>query len=71
MHRNVLPSPSNAGRFLKVNAAKPPKPGAAGSKGGGNRAVWEDEEWIREHGVQGVVANAVGTEGGASAAMEQ
>jgi len=60
MHRNTLPGPSNAGRPLKVNLAKPPKPSA---KGGANRAVWDDEAWIKEHGTVAVEQREIGTEG--------
>ncbi len=60
MHRNTLPGPSNAGRPLKVNLAKAPKPSA---KGGANKAIWDDEEWIKEHGTVPVEQRAVGTEG--------
>lgn len=42
MHRNVLPGPSNVGRPLKVNMAKPPK----GAKlGGSNRASECRRQW--------------------------
>jgi peptidyl-prolyl isomerase E (cyclophilin E) len=60
MHRNTLPGPSNVGRPLKVNLAKAPKPSA---KGGNNKAIWDDEEWIKEHGTVPVEQRAIGTEG--------
>ncbi|KAM0751559.1 hypothetical protein T439DRAFT_300502 [Meredithblackwellia eburnea MCA 4105] len=57
MHRNVLPGPSNVGRSLKVNLAKPQK---NTPKGGNNRAVWADEEWLKEHGNAPVGAPTLG-----------
>ncbi|KAL8279834.1 hypothetical protein RQP46_007684 [Phenoliferia psychrophenolica] len=68
MHRNVLPGPSNAGRVLKVNIAKPPK---GLTVGGSNRAIWTDESWIKEHGQAPVGEVHVGTEGGASAHVDE
>ncbi|KAL7009649.1 hypothetical protein EMMF5_000557 [Cystobasidiomycetes sp. EMM_F5] len=41
MHLNEI-----AGRVLKVNIAKPSK---AQMNVGSNRAIWEDEEWLRQH----------------------
>ncbi|PWO00900.1 RNA-binding domain-containing protein [Tilletiopsis washingtonensis] len=40
MHLNEL-----AGRIINVNLARAPK----AAIGNGNRPVWEDEEWIKEH----------------------
>ncbi|KDE05601.1 hypothetical protein MVLG_03973 [Microbotryum lychnidis-dioicae p1A1 Lamole] len=62
MHQNELTDPSNKGRTLKVNMAKPPK----GLKPGmGNRAIWTDEAWIKEHGMQSIedMHQQVGTAG--------
>ncbi|PWN27540.1 RNA-binding domain-containing protein [Jaminaea rosea] len=44
MHHNEL-----AGRILNVNLAKPLKTTAAVGGTGGNRAIWDDEEWIKQH----------------------
>ncbi|KAF4618914.1 hypothetical protein D9613_009824 [Agrocybe pediades] len=54
------------GRVLKVNLARPMKTAAATLSG--NRAIWESEEWLKEHvkplaqsgGVQGRNAAAAG-----------
>ncbi|KAK1236534.1 hypothetical protein PQX77_000227 [Marasmius sp. AFHP31] len=56
------------GRVLKVNLARPMK---TPMQLGGNRAVWESEEWLKQHvkplsqsgGVQGRNAAANGDEG--------
>ncbi|KAK4049873.1 hypothetical protein OIO90_005262 [Microbotryomycetes sp. JL221] len=57
MHDNVLPGPSNVGRPLKVNLAKPPK---GAQLGGSNRAIWTDEQWLKEHGTDSVGIRPVG-----------
>jgi hypothetical protein len=56
MQSNVLyhPSdPSSSQRPLRVNLAKPPKPGAGfgtpDEKGYVNKAVWEDERWLKKY----------------------
>ncbi|CEQ41541.1 SPOSA6832_03259 [Sporobolomyces salmonicolor] len=48
MHRNCLPGPSERGRVLKVNRAKPQK---GVQLGGSNKPIWADEAWLKEHGV--------------------
>ncbi|SCZ87633.1 BZ3500_MvSof-1268-A1-R1_Chr2-2g05099 [Microbotryum saponariae] len=88
MHQNELTDPSNKGRTLKVNMAKPPKglqPGMGNrasqstapscvspttSEGATDRsvsfrAVWTDEAWIKEHGMQSIedMHQQVGTAG--------
>ncbi|GAA6028546.1 hypothetical protein JCM8097_007274 [Rhodosporidiobolus ruineniae] len=57
MHLNVLPGVTNRGRVLKVNKAKPPKPQQLG---GSNKPIWQDEEWIAQHGTHGVGEAQVG-----------
>jgi len=60
MDRNEL-----HGRVLKVNIARPMK---EPMQLGGNRAIWESEEWLKEHvkplaqsgGVQGRAVKASG-----------
>ncbi|KAF9051628.1 hypothetical protein BJ165DRAFT_1401120 [Panaeolus papilionaceus] len=37
------------GRVLKVNLARPMKAVIGMSGVGGNRAIWENEEWLKEH----------------------
>ncbi|GAA6019112.1 hypothetical protein JCM11491_002850 [Sporobolomyces phaffii] len=55
MHRNVLPGVTNQGKPLKVNRAKPPK---GNQKGGANKPIWANEEWLQEHGVAPVQTEA-------------
>ncbi|KAM0786397.1 hypothetical protein ACM66B_001864 [Microbotryomycetes sp. NB124-2] len=59
MHDNVLTGPSNVGRPLKVNLAKPPK---GAQLGGSNRAIWTDEQWLKEHGTDSIENARRGTE---------
>ncbi|KAF8802248.1 RNA-binding domain-containing protein [Phlegmacium glaucopus] len=57
------------GRVLKVNLARPMK---GTLQPNGNRAIWESEEWLKEHvkplaqsgGVQGRLAEVEGEDGG-------
>jgi len=62
------------GRVLKVNLARPMKTAAANLAG--NRAIWESEEWLKEHvkplaqsgGVQG--RNAAAADGSKATSEE-
>ncbi|GAA5904735.1 hypothetical protein JCM8208_001339 [Rhodotorula glutinis] len=58
MHLNSLPGPSNRGRVLKVNKAKPQK----GAKlAGSNKPIWASEDWIAEHGTHSLQEAQMGT----------
>jgi len=65
------------GRVLKVSLARPQK---ANVQGAGNRAVWESEEWLKQHvkplsesgGVKGKIAgDQPGVNGGEEAPNEE
>ncbi|TXT10906.1 hypothetical protein VHUM_01657 [Vanrija humicola] len=47
---NELPGYRGQGKFLKCSIANPNKYGGEASGGKFDRALWESEEWLQEHG---------------------
>lgn len=45
VYSRIHPSTNAPQRIINVSVAKPLKTGT----GGGNRPVWEDEEWIKKY----------------------